>query len=308
MNILKTTLSRFVGDQCSTLAASLAYYTIFALPPLLYVLLTILTFGMSVAYQPEQAKVKARELIQKQSSQLIGNEAAAEEIATILEENQAMGGIWWKTLISLIGILFGATGVVVAMQTSLNRVWRVQPDPEQGGVKTFLKKRILSLGMILCLGFLLLVSMVVSTVLSAVGSQVSETIGFQHSYVSTINDVVVFLITLLLFAAILRFMPDADVGWRDVMIGAFATAVLFYIGRFLMGLYFSNTAPGAKLGSAAASLAVLLVWVYYSAMIFLLGAEFTQAWAISHGRRFHPEKGAVRVEPKIIREERIIAT
>ncbi|NND96112.1 MAG: YihY/virulence factor BrkB family protein [Pirellulaceae bacterium] len=302
MSVLKTTFSRFSTDDCSTMAAALAYYTIFALPPLLYLLLTIVSYAMTLTYGAELADEKARTLIQEQAGQLIGNEAAADEITTILQENTDAGGVWWKSAISLIAIIFGATGVVAAVQAALNRVWRVQPDPEAGGVKNFLVKRTLSFALIIGLGFLLVVSMVVSTVLTAVGSQVGGWIGLEETFVTVMNYVVVFLVTLVVFASMLKFMPDAEISWKDVWIGALVTAILFFVGRYAMAVYFSNTNPGAQLGSAAASLAVLLVWVYYSSMIFLFGAEFTQAWATEYGRGIQPEEGAVRIERKIVRD------
>ncbi len=301
MRILNKTFSQFSNDDCSILAAALAYYTIFALPPLLYLLLTVVSSGMSLAYGAEEAQQKAQQVIENQAAELIGNEAAADEITTILEQDRQQGGAWWKTGISISAILFGATGVVAAVQTSLNRVWRVQPDPEVGGIKTFLLKRTLSLAMILGLGFLLLVSMIVSTVLTAIGGQVGQWLGLEETIVAAMNYVVIFLATMVVFASLLKFMPDAEIGWRDVWVGALATAVLFSLGRVVMGLYFSNANPGAQLGSAAASLAVLLVWVYYSSLIFLFGAEFTQAWATEYGRGIHPEQGAVRIQRKIVR-------
>ncbi|QEF98938.1 hypothetical protein Mal15_29960 [Stieleria maiorica] len=304
MKLLKNTFTQFSKDNCTTLAAALAYYTVFALPPLLYLLLTVVTYSMTLAYDADVAREKARELIENQSGQLIGNHAAADEITSILENNQQQGGVWWKSLVSLGGILFGATGLVAAVQASLNLVWRVQPDPEQGGVKSFVVKRILSLGMILGLGFLLLVSMIVSTVLAAVGSQIGHWIGLEETVVSALNYGVIFVVTMVIFAAMFKFMPDAEIAWRDVAVGAFVTAALFSLGRYGLGIYFENVDPAARLGSAAASLAVLLVWVYYSSMIFLLGAEFTQAWATVYGRGLEPEEGAVRVERRLVSSDR----
>lgn len=303
MNLLKTVWSRFLVDDCPTMAAALAYYTLFALPPLLYLLLTIVAYGMSLAYGADHAHDKAQDFIAAQAGQLIGNEAAAGVITNILERNQAQGGVWWKSVISVLGILFGATGVVAAVQTSLNRVWQVEPDPDTGGVKNFIFKRLLSFAMILGLGFLLLVSMVVSAVLAAVGSQVGGWLGMEEAIVAGVNYIVIFLVTIVVFASLLKFMPDAKIEWKDVWLGALATAVLFSAGRLAMELYFANSHPGAQLGSAAASLAVLLVWVYYTSMIVLLGAEFTRAWANSHGRKACPEPGAVRVEQKIVKNE-----
>ena len=168
MKFLKSTFSNFSDDGCSTLAASLAYYTIFALPPLLYLLLTIVSWGMSLAYESGQADQEAEALIKRYATNLLGNDAAADQITKIIEHNQQQGGVWWKSLVSLVGIVFGATGVVGAIQSSLNRVWRVQPDPDAGGIRMFLGKRLLSFGMILGLGFLMLVSLVLSSILTAV--------------------------------------------------------------------------------------------------------------------------------------------
>ena len=285
MEFLKQVFSEFSKNRCSMLAAALAYYTAFALPPLLYLLLTIMTFGMSVAYDGDEAKEKAQELLQRQTSQLIGNPAAAKEIARILENNQSSDGKWWKSLLSFGGILVGATGVVAALQSALNQVWDVKLDPETTSWKRTLRKRLLSLGIILGLGFLLLISLVVSTVLGALSDQIGDILGISGTAAESINFVVQALIVFTSFAAIFKIMPDVHVQWRNVFVGATFTTVLFLIGRFAIQLYFSISVPGAQLGSAAASLAVLLAWVYYTAMIVLLGAETTQVYAARNDPR-----------------------
>jgi membrane protein len=301
MDFIKQTFSEFSKDRCTTLAAALAYYMAFALPPLLYLLLTVLTFGLSVAYESDNAEEKAQAVLKEQATEILGNESAAEGISTILENNRQSGGAWWKTLLSFAGIIVGATGVVGALQDSLNRVWQVKPDPETWGILTMLSKRVLSLAMILGLGFLLLVSIVVSSVLSAAGEQIGEVIGISSGVAATINYVVQAAVVFTVFAAIFKFMPDAEVELRDVVVGAAITTVLFIAGRFAMQVYFSYSAPGAQLGSAAASLAVILVWVYYSAMIVLLGAEVTQVYAVRYGKGIRPESNAVRVVEDIRR-------
>ncbi len=301
MKFLKSTFTAFVADDCSTLAASLAYYTIFALPPLLYLLLTIVSWGMSLANDSGDADQEAEALIESYAGNLLGNESAADEIAKIMQHNQRQGGVWWKSLISLFGIIFGATGVVAAVQSSLNRVWRVQPNPDEGGIKRFFVKRLLSFAMILGLGFLLLVSLVFSAALTAIGSRVGETIGFEQTSVAIVNYIVMFLLTWIVFAALFRYMPDAEIGWKDVAVGSLVTSVLFSLGRWGMSLYFSTANPAAQLSSAAASLVVLLVWIYYSSMIFLYGAEFTKVWAERYGRGVRPQPGAVRYEQRVIK-------
>ncbi len=161
-------------------------------------------------------------------------------------------------------------------------------------------KRILSFAMILGLGFLLVVSLVLSAVLTAIGSRVGELIGFEQTSVAIVNYSVMFAGTCVVFAALLKYMPDAEISWRDVAVGSLLTAILFSLGRWGMSIYFTNTNPGAQLSSAAASLVVLLVWVYYSSMIILYGAEFTQVWAERFGRGIRPVDGAVRYERKVI--------
>lgn len=302
ISILKTTLSRFSQDDCLTLAASLSYYTVFALPPLLYLLLTIVTLGMSVVYEREEAHQKAQALIERQAAELIGNRMATDEITMILEQNLQQGGVWWKSLISIGAIIFGATGVMAAIQASLNRIWRVRPDPQKGRLKKYVIKRLLSLGLILGLGFLLLVSMFISALFAAVGSQLSQWLGFEASLASSMNYAVVFLGTFVVFAALFKLTPDAKIGWRNVWVGALVTAVLFSLGRYAMEFYFAFAHPAARLGSTAASIAVLLVWIYYSSIIFLIGAEFTQAWATKYGRGIEPEPGVLRVEERLIRD------
>ncbi|PAY16204.1 hypothetical protein CKO51_27920 [Rhodopirellula sp. SM50] len=291
MDFLKKTFADFSKDRCTTLAAALAYYTAFALPPLLYLLLTILTFGLSVMYDSEAAEQKAQSILQSQASEMIGNPTATEEIGTILENNENASGKWWKTLLSFAGIVVGATGVVAALQASLNQVWEVKPDPEQAGWKDMISKRVLSLGMIIGLGFLLLVSLVISSVLQGF----SEMIGVSGTMGEVVNFVVQALVVFVMFAAIFKYMPDAVVRWKDVFVGAAITTALFLVGRFAMQIYFNYSEPGAQLGSAAASIAVLLVWVYYTAIIVLLGAEATQVYAVTYGSGIRPEADAVRV-------------
>lgn len=168
-------------------------------------------------------------------------------------------------------------------------------------MKTFFLKRLLSLAMILGLGFLLLASLVVSTILTSLGEQVTNVIGMDDFVAKAINDGVQMLVTFVIFAAIFKFMPDAEVRWRDVAVGAVVTTLLFMAGRMGLQWYLSSSNPGAELGSAAASLAVILVWVYYSSMIFLLGAEATQTYASLYGGGIKPQADAVRVVESIQR-------
>lgn len=295
MKFVTRIFNDFLEDRCTTLSAALAYYTVFALPPLMYLLLLVLTAGLSVAYESQQAEQQAQSILQQQAAQMLGNDAASDEIARIIEGDRTSGGKWWKALLSFVGILVGATGVVAAIQDSLNRVWSVRPDPEASGVINLLTKRLLSLAMILGLGFLMLVSLIVSAILAELGGRVTDWIGMDQA-VATMSDYVIqAAIAFVIFSAIFKFMPDAEIRWRDVAVGAGLTTLLFLLGRTGLQWYLQQSDPGAQLGSAAASLAVILVWVYYSSMIFLLGAEATQAYALEFGGGIVPQKNAVRV-------------
>ena len=297
MGFVKEIFAEFSRDKCTTLAAALAYYTAFALPPLLYLLLGILTLGMSVAYDSDHAEEQAKTALKSQVSQMIGNPQASDQIEKILESSEREPGKWWKTLLSVAGIIVGATGVVAALQTSLNQVWGVKPDPERSGIMDMLRKRVLSFGMILGLGFLLVVSLIASAVLNGV----SDMVGASGMLGEVINFTVQAIVVFVMFAAIFKYMPDAQVQWNDVLHGTAITTVLFLIGRFALQLYFSHSQPAAHLGAAAASFAVLLVWVYYIAIIVLLGAEATQVYAVRYGSGIRPEPHAVRVIEKIDR-------
>jgi membrane protein len=295
ISLIRQTLDRYSDHQCSTLAASLAYYTVFALPPLLYLLLIVVTWGLRFVYSGNDLDVRAQKLLHSQAAQMIGNEVAADEIGRIISSNREQPGTWWRSLISFVGILLGATGIMVALQTSLNRVWSVKPDSRQSNVKYFVLKRLLSLGMIMGLGFLLLVSLLISTVLASVTAAIGDRLGMEGVLAELINQLVSFAFITLMFSALFRVMPDAIVAWRDAWVGGAVTAVLFTVGRMVMQLYLSTSDPAQQLGSAAAALVVILVWVYYSSIIFLWGAEFTRSWAERHGRMVRAEPGAVYV-------------
>ncbi|HEV7590806.1 MAG TPA: YihY/virulence factor BrkB family protein, partial [Longimicrobium sp.] len=181
------------------------------------------------------------------------------------------------------------------LQTALDRAWEVKPDPRAGGIKNFIFKRVLSLGMVLGIAFLLLVSLALSAMLTAVGGAIGALIpGASAVVVGILQTVISLAVITLLFAAIFKVLPDAVIAWRDVWVGAFVTAVLFEVGKWAIGLYLGHSNPGKAYGAAGA-LAVILVWIYYTAMIVLFGAEFTQTWAVRRGSGIRPEEGAVRV-------------
>lgn len=275
----RTAFRDFMEDKCPMRAAALSYYTAFALPPLLI----LVTMTAGAVWSPDEVT----RAIETQFAGMIGPESAGTVRDMIRTGEQSSGPL--GTLLGFAGLLFGATGALVSLQDALNAVWEVKQDPKARGIKHFFLKRLLSLGMILGLGFLLIVSLAVSAALSALG----EAIG-NESVVMQVVGVLVSLVTLIvIFAAIYKYLPDTDVPWGVVWVGGVVTAVLLELGKVLLGLYLGSKNPGSAFGAASA-LAVILVWIYYSAMLVLLGAELTQAIASRRGHIIGEQKRARR--------------
>jgi membrane protein len=269
LDTIRNALRDFMEDKCPMRAAALSYYTAFALPPLLI----LLTMIAGAVWSPDEV---AR-AIETQFAGMIGPEGAG-TVRDMVNTGERSGGTL-GTILGFAGLIFGATGALIALQDALNAVWEVKQDPKAGGVKHFILKRLLSLGMILGLGFLLVVSLAVSAALSAIG----DAIGSEGVIMQLVGIAVSLSVLTVIFAAIYRYLPDTDVAWRDVWIGALLTAVLLEVGKVLLGLYLGSKNPGSAFGAASA-LAVILVWIYYAAMLVLLGAELTQALAVRRGR------------------------
>lgn len=281
---IKKTISDFSDDGCDSMAAAIAYYTIFSLPPLLVIVITVSGFF----FDPQDIQGE----VHKQLSGLVGSDATEQVQQMIARAQETTSGGGWATAIGIVILLIGSTGAFVELQFALNRAWGVTPDPAKGGLKGFLFKRVLSLGMVLGLAFLLLVSLVVSAVISAFGSWLASFIPDISTVLLWLMDIGLSLLLItILVGTIFKLLPDAKLSWKDVRTGAFVTTVLFLMGKYGIGIYLGNSNIGTLFG-AAGSLAIILTWIYYSAMIFLLGAEFTQVWAQRHGRRISPEKGA----------------
>lgn len=284
LQVLKAAFKDFGEDECGVRAAALAYFTVFALPPLL----TLLLMLAGMIWDPQEVE----RALTSQFSGMMG-ESGGEQVSTIIAQadKPGSGGIF-ATLLSLGGLVFGATGAFIQLQGALNRAWEVKPDPEKGGIMLFITKRMLSLGMVLGIGFLLAVSLALTAGISAVGGAVGS--GIPEGVMHVVNFGLTFGVLGLLFAAMYKVLPDAEIAWKDIWVGAFVTAALFVLGKFAIGLYLGRSNPGDAFGAAGA-LAVVLVWAYYSSMILLFGAEFTQQWAKQRGSGIRPEKGAVLV-------------
>lgn len=273
----------FSDDECGVRAAALAYYTIFALPPLL--ILLVLLVGL--VWDPAEVQ----RALETQFSNMVGPDGGRAIHDMLAHANRPGSGGVLATIVGVVLLMFGAIGAFMQLQGALNRAWEVKPDPSQGGVKRFIMKRILSLGMILGVAFLLIVSLSVSALLSALSTKIA----FPQRAFAIMDLALSFSVLTVMFAAIFRFLPDAEIAWRDVGVGALVTSLLFVVGKFAIGFYLGRSAPGDAYGAASA-LAIILVWVYYAGMIVLFGAEFTQAWAERRGKAIMPERGAVRAD------------
>jgi membrane protein len=286
LGLLKRAFKDFLEDDCPRMAAAMSYFTVFSLPALLA--LVIMVVGVFM----DPSDVQGR--IETQVEALVGADGA-EQVKEMIaagdkEENRGPA----RAALGLLMLVLGATGAFGQLQVALNTAWEVKPDPERGGVKRMLLKRLLSLGMVLTIAFLLLVSLVVSALLSAFGDFLSGLLGgVSGTLMQVIQTVISLGVIGALFALMFKWVPDAIVAWKDVWVGAGFTAALFVLGKFLIGLYLARSDPGSSFGAAGA-LAIILVWIYYSAMILFLGAEFTQVWAVERGAGIEPEPGAIR--------------
>jgi membrane protein len=257
------------------MGAALAYYTIFSIAPLL--LIVIAVAGFAFGREAVQGQLTA------QLSDLVGPEGAQAVQGLIASASEPKQGVI-ASVIGVVLLLLGATTVFGELQSALDRIWRVPAPPEAGGIWKLLRTRLLSFGLVLGLGFLLLVSLVISAALAALGSRWGSAVNGWEPLLQFINLAVSFALETGLFAMIYKLMPRARIAWHDVWVGAGVTALLFEVGKLLIGLYLGKSSVASGFG-AAGSVVVLLVWVYYSAQIFLLGAEFTWVYAHHHGSK-----------------------
>lgn len=271
-------------DKVTRLAASLSYYTIFSLAPLLIIVIAIAGFVAGADVVQQQIISQLRGLVGQEGAQLID---------TMLNNARDLGTNILAIILGVGAIVLGATGVVGELKDSLNTIWNVTPKPGNGLFGT-LRERILSFGMVLGIGFLLLVSLVISASLATLNASIR---GYFQGWtiIAQMLDVLIsFGSVTLLFALLFKFLPDARVTWRDVWIGAGVTALLFTLGKYALGLYLGSSGVATPFG-AAGSLVILLVWVYYAAQILFLGAEITQVYANEYGAGVRPKADATKL-------------
>lgn len=276
--LLKKVSTAWLDDDAPSMGAALAYYTLFSLAPILLIVISVagLLFG-------EEA---ARGEIQTQLRALMGDAGASAVQALLVSVDSTAQGKT-ATLLGFGLLLVGATTVLAELQTALDRIWRAPAQPRANGWITLLRSRLLSFGMILVIGFLLMVSLVLSAVLAAMDHWLSPVFGAWLAVASAVNAIAGFFLVAAVFALIYKLMPRVHVHWRDVWVGAVFTALLFTLGKTLIGLYIGRSGVVSGFG-AAGSLVVVLLWVYYSAQIFLIGAEFTWVYANIFGSRSVP--------------------
>ncbi len=292
-HILKDVFNRFVEDNPMLYAASIAFYTIFSLPAALIIIIAVA--GEFFAKEAVTGE------LYYQIRGLVGPESAKEVQKIIENASQSETGVI-ATIIGIATLLFSATTVFVSIQGALNAIWKVKPVPKKGYVKLVVD-RVLSFALVVTLGFLMMVSLVLDAILAVFkGFLMKMFSGLTYYVMEIINYAISFIVVTFIFAMIFKFLPDAKIKWSDVRVGAIITTVLFIFGKFLIGFYIGNSDFENTYG-AAGSLVALLMWVYYSSVILLVGAEFTQAYAKSRGRIIRPSKNAVKIAVKEVEIE-----
>ena len=287
IDLLIATYSDWREDQASRLAASLAYYTILSLSPFLIIILAIvgLFFGTEAAQG---------ELINELRN-IVGDQGAQAIQMVIANASKPKSGII-ATSLGLVTLLFGASGVFGELKDGLNIIWEVEPRVDTG-ILNLIKDRFISLALVMGVGFLLLVSLLISAALATVGKYLGGILTLPPTVLEITNFLISFAVITILFAMIYKILPDVNIVWRDVWIGAAITSFLFTIGKFLLGFYLGRSTIGSAYG-AAGSLVLVLVWVYYSAQILFFGAEFTQIYANRFGSQLKP---LIEPNPEVIR-------
>lgn len=290
--VLKSSFRSFIEDNAFKLSASLSYYTVFSLGPLLIIIISL----AGVFYGKEAVQGE----IYNQINGLVGSEAA-EQIQHIIANIQQTEQGMLAAIIGAAVLILGATGVFIEMQDSINYIWSVKAKPKKGWLK-FIMNRVLSFSLIVSMGFILLVSLIVSAFIEILNKQLARYLPQATVYlVYLLNIAVILLVISLLFAVIFKVLPDASIRWKDAFRGALFTALLFIIGKFAIGFYLGRANMGLTYG-AAASIVVILTWVYYSALILYFGAEFTKMYAIQKGGGIRPKSTSVFIVKKETRE------
>ncbi|HTE00514.1 MAG TPA: YihY/virulence factor BrkB family protein [Mucilaginibacter sp.] len=284
--VIVATFGGFINDNGLKLSASLAYYTVFSIAPLLILVISLISFflGHDAINNSLYPQIKT----------YVGSQAAV-QIQEIIKNLQVSGKTGIALIIGMSILLIGASSIFIEIQDSLNIIWRVKAKPKRGWVK-LLQNRFLSFSLIVSLGFLLLVSLILNIAINALSERLAHFLGgVTVVLLSVINLVLTLIVIAVLFGIIFKVLPDVKIKWRDVRTGAIFTAVLFVLGQYLISLYIKYTAQGSAYG-AAGSIIVILIWIYYTSAILYIGAEFTQVYAEATGSHIEPADYAVHVQ------------
>jgi membrane protein len=290
--LVRATVTGFIADDALSRGAAIAYYTVTSMAPVLLIVIAIagLVFGTEAA----------QGAIVEQLSGMMGAQSA-QMVQSMIQSAGNRGAGTVATIVGIVALLITASGVFGEMQAALNVIWKA--EPKEGTVSRLVRARLASLGLVVTLGFLLMVSLVVSAALKALDTWLNGIMPGLHLIFQALGFLVSLLIIAVLFGAVYKVLPDKKLTWRDVAVGAISTAILFTIGKFLISLYIGSSAVASSYGAAGA-LIVILIWIYYSAQIFLLGAEFTKAYATTHGsQRTDPSSNAVHPEVGRLKQE-----
>ncbi len=282
--VLRQSISEFGDDQITQLSAALSYYAIFSIGPLLLIIVGIAGFALG--------EDSVRQQLETQIQHLMGPDATQTIASMMVRHGQATSVL--TTVIGTIALLSGASGVVGQLQTTLNAIWKVEPKPGRG-IRGFLRDRFFSWAMVLGIGFLLLVSMVLSTVLTASSGALGRKLGLPGWTLHGFDILASVAMIACLFAFIFKYIPDVKIPWRNVWSGAFGTSLLFGLGKYVLALYLGRTSTTSAYG-AAGSVVIVLLWVYYASVILFFGAEFTQVYTKISGTHVKPTENAVPID------------
>jgi membrane protein len=293
-HVFKGAFHEFGEDKVLRLSAALAYYALFSLAPLVIIIIAIaaIFFGREAVQGQVQDQLQA-----------FFGQRGAETVQSMIVAARKPSSTIIATIIGVLTLLLGASGVFGQLQDALNTIWEVKPKPGRG-IKGFIRDRFLSLAMVLGTGFLLLISMVLDAALSALSGVMNNAFGLPPALAHLLHLTVSFAVITLLFAMIFKLLPDAEVKWNDVWVGAIFTALLFTLGKFGLGFYLGRESTESSYG-AAGSLVIVLMWVYYSSIILFFGAEFTQVFSKERGSRIVPAANAIGVTEETREEEGI---
>ncbi|MDB5196761.1 MAG: ribonuclease [Flaviaesturariibacter sp.] len=291
-NLFKHTIEGFINDNCFKLSAALSYYTVFALGPLLIIIISL----AGIFFQKDKVQFK----VYGEMYKLLGKDAA-EQVQAIIANIQHSGTTTTGAVIGTIILVVGATGVFTEMQDSINYIWSVRAKPKKSWLK-FLSNRLLSFSLVVGMGFVLLVSLLINALLELLSDRLTRLLSdYTVTLVSLVNSLVILVVITGLFAIIFKVLPDAIISWKDALIGAMLTAALFLIGKLAISFYLGRANFGITYGTAAAII-ILLVWIYYSSIILYFGAEFTKMYALQAGAGIRPKDTAVFIIKKESRE------